>query len=203
MEDNKNQEVESTNTPENEINTEANETIIETGEPKMKKFFKFLKKRKAFIAPVLLALALLITVLYYRYTISKMESNFEQDKQEYKEMFADQMDSLRLDNAYDISRIFSWSVRSEYMRGNKEQVSLLLNHFVKTPNISSVSMINADGLIELSTDKKVEGNKYSDPSNLVNPPQKVENNSLIIPLTGINETLGHLEVRFEKMQTQL
>lgn len=187
----------------NENQTEKNIDVTppKSEEVKGNKFLQMLKKRKHFIAPVILLLALLITILYYNVKISNLETSFSEEKKEYKEMFAEKMDSLMLDNAYDVSWIFSWSVRSEMLRDNKEQVGLLMNQFVKTANVSSVSMINPKGIIELSTDKKLEGNTYSDLSKLSNPAKKVENDLLILPITGLNETIGHLEIRFQNLTT--
>lgn len=191
---------------ENKESQEGNEVEVDkakTQEVKENKFLKFLKKRKEFIAPVILLVVLLITILYYNIKVSTLESNFQEEKQEYQEKFTEQMEGLKLDHAYDVSWIFSWSVRSELLRDNKEQVSMLLNQFVKTSIVSTVSMINSEGVIELSTDKNLEGNDYEDQTRLIDPAKTVENNLLIIPLTGINETIGYLEVRFENMEVSI
>ncbi len=128
-----------------------------------------------------------------------METKFEADKKSYQEEFQEKLDILTVDNASALSMIFSWSVRSELLRGNKEQVGLLLNQFVKTENVKSVLFINKENIIELSTDKKREGNTYKEVAKLANAKGEIENNMVIIPIYGINETLGYVEVNFEDL----
>ena len=50
-----------------------------------------------------------------------------------------------------------WSVRSELLRGNLEQVDLLITELVKEKNFLSIYLVDPDGNVMLSTNKKMQG----------------------------------------------
>ncbi len=50
-----------------------------------------------------------------------------------------------------------WSIRAEMLRGNMEQVNIFTTDLVKEKNFQFIYMIDPDGKIIASTDKKLEG----------------------------------------------
>lgn len=56
-----------------------------------------------------------------------------------------------------LSKSVDWSIRSEMMRGNMEQVDLLMTELVKDSHFQYIHLVGQDGNIMLSTNKKQEG----------------------------------------------
>lgn len=50
-----------------------------------------------------------------------------------------------------------WSIRAEMLRGNMEQVNIFTSDLVKEKNFQFIYMIDPEGKIIVSTDKKLEG----------------------------------------------
>ena len=55
-----------------------------------------------------------------------------------------------------------WSVRSELLRRNLEQVDVLISDLVKEKNMESIHLVDPAGVLFLSTDKKLEGQPAGD-----------------------------------------
>lgn len=56
-----------------------------------------------------------------------------------------------------VSKPLVWNVRSEMLRSNLDQIDLLMTNLVKEKNFQYIHLVNMDGGIILSTDKKMEG----------------------------------------------
>jgi hypothetical protein len=176
---------------------------------KFKKFTQWVIDHRNTIIPIFLIFILIITIAFYQIKISTIESNFIIEKDKYQKEFKAKednlkksyeisIDSINLDNAYRISTIFSWSVRSELLRGNTEQVAILMNQFIKTPGIEEVSLIDPkDYKIILSTNKKIEGEPYKNVKVLKKPNNFIKDNQAVIPIYGINELIGYLVFNYQ------
>jgi len=93
-----------------------------------------------------------------------------------------------------------WSVRTEMMGGNYEQINLYLNQFVKEQNMKGIVVANPAGTIVVATDKKLEGApvaSFFPPSVLLEDKTIVstrENGDIMVvsPVMGVSEKLGVL-----------
>lgn len=171
-------------------------------------------KNKKLIIPLVLIFGLIITVAYFKIQISTIESNFIIEKNAYQEQFKQKeetlinkfetsMDSINQTNTLRLSTVFSWSIRAELLRENKEQVSLLINQFIKTAGIKEISLIAPlDYKILISTNKKVEGEQFAETDLLISINPKIENNRSILPIFGLNETIGFLAVEYELISNE-
>lgn len=56
-----------------------------------------------------------------------------------------------------LSKSVGWSIRSEMMRGNMEQVNLLMTELVKDSHFQYIHLLETNGNVLLSTNKKLEG----------------------------------------------
>lgn len=56
-----------------------------------------------------------------------------------------------------LSKSVDWSIRSELMRGNMEQVGLLMTELVKNSHFQYIHLVGQNGNVMLSTNKKLEG----------------------------------------------
>ena len=137
------------------------------------------------------------TILFYNFKINKIESEFAEQKVVYEKVFHEKMDSVITENAYQLSRVFSWSVRAELIRGNNEQVSLLFNQFIKTPTIKKIALINPKTKeIIIASDKKIEGEFLNKLPNLTQHGDKVLNNEFFMSISGLNEQIGVLNITY-------
>ena len=54
-------------------------------------------------------------------------------------------------------KTFVWAVRSEMTRGNQEQVDQYFNQLVKTEKVEEITLVDTNGKVLISTNKKNEG----------------------------------------------
>lgn len=111
-------------------------------------------------------------------------------------------------NNVEMLRLFSrplvWSIRAEMLRGNNEQIDLLIADLVRENNIENIFVIDLDGNVFVSTTKRQEGQPASD---FVNPDvlsadvtliQEAGENKLrlVAPVLGFDKRIGTLVIEF-------
>jgi len=99
------------------------------------------------------------------------------------------------------SKVFSWAIRSELTRENKEQVNQFFLNFIKEPGVSKVEFVNAlDGRVMLSTNKKDEGLVFPNQVALATTETINYRNdsvlSIVSPVMGLNNKLGVLVIEY-------
>lgn len=113
------------------------------------------------------------------------------------------LDSLHSQSLLLTAKTFSWAIRSELLRGNKEQVNLFFNDFVRNPDILKLYFIDSKtSIVELSTDKKDEGTvvgKYNKEQvqTIVFDSTSFE---IITPIAGLNDKLGVFVIKVDKLK---
>ena len=171
-------------------------------------FLAFIKKN---IVSVLLALALIIVIIWFSAKNDQDKKQFEKDqtelitqsKNEKSALIANyesEKDSLRLLNLEAAAKIFSWSVRSELLRNNTENLNQLVNAFVKESGADLVQLINPEtNKIILSSDKKFEGSEYAQKIDFgLKEPHTLKDDDgikIITPIMGLNTAQGILIVQ--------
>lgn len=173
-------------------------------------FLAFIKKN---IVSVLLALALIIVIIWFSAKSNMDNKQFEKEKtslitQSKNERSAlvstyeSEKDSLRLMNLEAAAKIFSWSVRSELLRNNTENLNQLVNAFVKESGADLVQLIDPEtNKIILSSDKKFEGSEYPQKIDFgLKEPHTLKEDGgikIITPIMGLNTALGILIVQID------
>lgn len=173
-------------------------------------FLAFIKKN---IVSVLLALALIIVIIWFSAKNNMDNRQFEKEKtslitQSKNERSAltatyeSEKDSLRLVNLEAAAKIFSWSVRSELLRNNTENLNQLVNAFVKESGADLVQLIDPEtNKIILSSDKKFEGSEYAQKIDFgLKEPHTLKEDGgvkIITPIMGLNTALGILIVQID------
>jgi flagellar basal body-associated protein FliL len=168
----------------------------------------FIKKN---IVSVLLFLALIIVIIWFSAQNNKNNKQFEkektslitQSKNERSALIANyesEKDSLQLLNLEVAAKIFSWSVRSELIRNNTENLNQLVNAFVKESGADLVQLIDPEtNKIILSSDKKFEGSEYSRKIDFgLKEPHTLKEDGgikIITPIMGLNTAQGILIVQ--------
>ena len=165
-----------------------------------KRFIKFIKNNKA---ATILFLILVVVFIWFFIKQQITESNFKKEKTELITQYESRIDSLQVEYLQFSSEVFSWSVRSELLRDNTENLNQLLSVFVRKSGADLVQLINPkDNIILLSSDKKYEGekNKSGTFSNLTGTTVYQEANKvkIVCPVMGYNEKIGILVVELNK-----
>lgn len=129
----------------------ANETTPTTSETTQKRsFWQFIRKYPVFLTALLGILA--VTAVYFWKDMQGRNQKAEVEKMATAQIEQNLHDMLRL-----MSKPLIWSIRSEMLRGNIEQVNIFTNDLVKEKNFQYIHLIDPDGNIIVSTDKKLEG----------------------------------------------
>jgi len=133
--------------------------------------------------------------------ISLLENKFKKDTLKLKSDYENKIDSLTTKQLMLSSKVFSWAIRSELTRENKEQVNQFFLNFIKEPGVSKVEFVNAlDGRVMLSTNKKDEGLVFPNQVALATTETINYRNdsvlSIVSPVMGLNNKLGVLVIEY-------
>jgi hypothetical protein len=163
------------------------------GQPAKPSVFSLLLRHWRLVGVLLLVLAVLATYLWKNIAVSRAKA---QVSRQAAVVIASHNESyLRM-----VAMPLAWTVRSEMLRGNNDQINQYLAQFVREPNIQELLVARADGRIVAATDKKREGAVVSD----LFPPEvrqvetitvtKRPDGTILVaaPVMGLNEKLGVL-----------
>ncbi len=161
------------------------------------KFLAFLKNNKA---ATFLSLLLVAVFIWFYVKMEINEKKYNNEKTQLISQYESRIDSLQINHLEFATKVFSWSVRSELLRNNTENINQLLTVFVKESGADLVQIVNPeDKMVLLSTDKKYEGSLYSGDLNgeLNNSIVSEKSNELEIrtQIMGLNKMIGVLIVK--------
>jgi len=154
---------------------------------------------KAHLLSVVLSLLIIVGYAWFSVEKTAQKKQFIQEKSALILEQANTIDSLKMNHLKFATEVFSWSVRSELIRENTENLSQLLTFFVKDSGADLVQLIDPKNQkILLSSDKKFEGNQSSE-NNLVeiNNTIMIRNQNsfkILSPIMGFNDKIGVLKV---------
>lgn len=150
---------------------------------------------------VAVVLAILILLLYtsFRVKIANNTKHFENEKMQLITQYEAERDSLQIKSLEFASSVFSWSIRSEMLRNNMENLNQLVTEFVQKSDANLVQIIDPETrMVILSSDKKFEGIEYEKEMNFeINHPLVIkedQNISIITPIMGFSNRIGVLIV---------
>ncbi len=161
-------------------------------------FMKFIKKH---IFVLLLVLVIIGLFFYSMIRVNMLERTHEEKTEKLISEHKDKIDSLNISNMKFLTEVFSWSIRSELIRNNREEVNHLFNELIKVPNVIKVQLIDPESFeITMSTDKKDEGEVVLEEDFNVNRLVKKEYQGEVMfinPIMGHNILLGVLAVKIQ------
>ena len=186
---------------ENLSTENKSENQVTKKEIKKSKFGAFVLRHKLVFT---LLFVIVVISLWAFIKISLIENQFKKDTLKLKSDYENKIDSLTTKNLMLTSKVFSWAIRSELTRDNKEQVNQFFLNFIKEPGVSKVEFVNAlDGKVSLSTNKKDEGSAYTNQvALLTNETINYKTDSVlnvVTPVMGLNNKLGVLVIEFNLM----
>jgi hypothetical protein len=167
-------------------------------------FLDFLKKYPVF-STILISLIILIVFYFWMSFHSRRENN------RIIRSATTQIEEINRESLLLMSRPMVWSIRAEMMRGNLEQISLLLSDMVKDQSLQNIFVANIQGEIIVSTNKVQEGQQASQfvAEQLLHSENSLveqEDNSLYIlaaPVLGFDRRLGTLVIRYQARRFDL
>lgn len=164
-----------------------------------KKFMAFLKNN---IVSVVLAIALIIIFIWFSIKIKTNDNNFKDEKTQLISKYKTERDSLQIKHLEFASTVFSWSVRSELLRNNVENLNQLLTIFIRESGADLVQLVDPqNNKVLLSSDKKFEGQLYPKNLNYVITTSIVIKEDgltrIITPVMGFNNKIGVLVAELE------
>lgn len=172
--------------PENQDNTNTEE------KPKKKSWFK--QNVGATIAMIIMLIAIIVLGI-----------NLMVKQKQHKEEIADinaknaaLVDSLKKDNFTWLTKVFTWTVRSEMLRENLEQVKLYSQEFIKYQYVDNIKVVDPSGRVIFSTDMK-DQNVITEWSNIQKLAVIQQDNKIIIaaPVLGNNIILGAVVIEYK------
>ena len=159
--------------------------------------------------------ALLVGLIVIAFTwkaiaVSKVESDMAK-KLENERLLITQQAREYADKQYmkeeeRFGQVLSWAVRSELIRNNIDQIDQYLSEIVKMRDTERVVLINDEGHLVVSTDKKLEETNGSEifPKEILNL-QKISLKSdvdgkkiLVVPVMGLNKKIATVVVSYKQ-----
>ncbi len=169
------------------------------------------KVKKINRTPIIIAVLFVFAIgaMYVWKSVSerKLRSEYDMQKQEMV-IAATSILSSRTEKLLNaVMQPFVWSVRTELLKDNYDQIDSYLTQFVKQDEFNSVMLITPDMEIKVSTDKKLEGAIMKDENikaamntnSIVITKANPDDQEMIIsaPVMGFNSKLGTIVVFYK------
>jgi len=177
------------------MDRKANGTTSDVKKPSA--FSRFVKKHPVVVA-ILCGLLAVVAVYFWK----EVEGNMK--RKAVVEAATIQLQDTNKSMLKLFCKPLVWNVRSEMLRGNMEQVNLLISDLVKENHFQFIYLVDLNGKVMLSTNKKMEGqpienenlrNTLSSDSTLV---IQEEGNQIVLvsPVMGYDKKLATLVVGY-------
>lgn len=161
-------------------------------------FFNYLKKHPVFTTIAVFLILMLVLFLW-------MDISSRRENNRIVRTATVQIEQMNHDMLVLMSRPMVWSIRAELLRGNFEEINLLISDMVRERNFRNIFVANADGEIIASTNKTQEGQQSSQhlPRDMVAPENTTvitnDNNMLLLsaPVLGFDRRLGTLVIEYQ------
>jgi hypothetical protein len=125
----------------------------DTGQESVKKtsgILDFIRNRPVLTA--IIAGLLVVVVVYFWKDMQGRRDTAKVINLAHEQVTTRQQELLQI-----MAKPLVWSIRAEMLRGNLEQVNILVSDMVKEKNFRYIHLVEPDGKILLSTNKRLEG----------------------------------------------
>lgn len=142
--------------------------------------------------------------------VSKVESNMAKRLESERALITQQAreyaDKQYLREEERFGQVLSWAVRGELIRNNIDQIDQYLSEIVKMKDTERVVLIDDDGQLLVSTDKRLEESKATElfPKEIMNL-QKITVKSdvegkkiLVVPVMGLNKKIATIVISYKQ-----
>lgn len=142
--------------------------------------------------------------------VSKVESNMAKRLESERALITQQAreyaDKQYMKEEERFGQVLSWAVRGELIRNNIDQIDQYLSEIVKMKDTERVVLIDDDGQLLVSTDKRLEESKATElfPKEILNL-QKITVKSdvegkkiLVVPVMGLNKKIATIVISYKQ-----
>jgi len=158
----------------------------------------------------MLIISVLVAGMLFTYFRSRMSlQKMNEVMRTHQENLEESVNEFLLSNTEDLLMLstkgLNWAIRGELIRGNEEQIQQYLSQLVKEKGVEHVEFINSEGIIEMSSNKKKEGQKFNLSGYEENPLVKDKafysfnedgTVNLFAPIMGLEKRLGTLMILY-------
>lgn len=159
------------------------------------------------VVAIILGIAVIALFGWYYITTDKQITHLEGELLMLKTTLKEEIrQNLETQNNIYLALVmepFSWAIRNELLTGNIEKINQYLAQFVKNPKVEQLIVLNEDGEIIASTNKKIEGQNFNDlypdyPIHEEQVFQKAERGKIHIvqPVMGFDSRIGSIYCLF-------
>jgi hypothetical protein len=155
-----------------------------------------------------LVLLLIIMWIWKGVAVGRVEKQVEKERAELAQQREELEQRLREESAQRIEETLrlmgvplGWAVRTEAIGDDYDQIEEYAERLLKEPRVRRVVLVDADGDVEMSTDRKLQGqpasNFYGDLASRNDISLEQEESGdyqLMVPILGYNSRLGSLIV---------
>ena len=164
---------------------------------KKNSFLLFIKKNPVLVT-ILMGILAVLVVYFWK------DFEGERQRKEIVKVATLQIEEKNQEMMMLIAKPLVWSIRSEMLRGNLEQVDMFTTDMVRERNFQYIYLIEPNGNILISTDKKMEGQQFEEifEQNILGVESRIvfpeEENILIMaaPVMGYDRRLATLVVAY-------
>ncbi len=164
---------------------------------KKNSFLLFIKKNPVLVT-ILMGILAVLVVYFWK------DFEGERQRKEIIKVATLQIEEKNQEMMMLIAKPLVWSIRSEMLRGNLEQVDMFTTDMVRERNFQYIYLIEPNGNILISTDKKMEGQQFEEifEQNILGVESRIvfpeEENILIMaaPVMGYDRRLATLVVAY-------
>lgn len=165
---------------------------------------------KGFFMKILIAVLLIGNVWFIAKNIISNKQH-KKEKEELVEAYELQLSENTKRQLELVTKTFVWSIRSEMLRDNYDQVGLYFNQLVKEDDrVTEIIAINQKGKMIVSTNKRYEGKAfksiYDEKSlqlNEISITQDGEVFTIIAPILALNSKIGTLFMQYKPDEEML
>lgn len=165
---------------------------------------------KGFFMKILIAVLLIGNVWFIAKNIISNKQH-KKEKEELVEAYELQFSENTKRQLELVTKTFVWSIRSEMLRDNYDQVGLYFNQLVKEDDrVTEIIAINQKGKMIVSTNKRYEGKAfksiYDEKSlqlNEISITQDGEVFTIIAPILALNSKIGTLFMQYKPDEEML
>ena len=122
---------------------------------KKNSFLLFIKKNPLLVT-ILIGILAVLVVFFWK------DFEGERQRKEIIKVATLQIEEKNQEMMMLIARPMVWSIRSEMLRGNLEQVDMFTTDMVRMRNFQFIYLIEPDGNTLISTDKRIEGQQFEE-----------------------------------------
>lgn len=172
--------------PENQDNKNTEE------KPKKKSWFK------QNVGATIVMIIMLIAIIFLGINLMVKQKQHKEEIADVNAKNTALVDSLKKDNFTWLTKVFTWTVRSEMLRENLEQVKLYSQEFIKYQYVDNIKVVDPSGRVIFSTDMK-DQNVITEWSNIQKLAVIQQDNKIIIaaPVLGNNIILGAVVIEYK------